>query len=292
MPTTFQPGGRATATLVTLRLGGLVSFQVDLMSVRRSGSSEDGAMKLACVLDHPIGVDDAGAVIVGPSPSTVSQRYLCDTDPAHGPFQMHELGRGRHVSDTQFVTAARDEIVAAKTGGLEKELMELAVHPAGDVDAVCWPGEKGYLLRPSKGKAKKVSATAEESYATLRHLVAELAGRSENPLVMVGSLRLGDSRSTYKLSVWGDQLVLVELELPSDLKQRDVIDAEPAEKAVKTLSTLIESSVEPFDEEIHRWDVEAAIEALVDGKAAEAPEPVEKAVITVSIDDLVAAALG
>lgn len=289
MTTTFQAGGRSTATLVTLRLGGLVSFQVDLWSVRRSGSATDGAMKLACTHDHPIGMD-GDDVIVGPS--TVSQRYLCDSDPTHGPFQIHELGRGRHVSDTQFVTASRDEIIAAKTGGLEKELMELAVHPAGEVEAVCWQGEKGYLLRPSKGKAKKVSATAEESYATLRHLVVELATREENPLVLVGSLRLGDSRSTYKLSTWGDQLTLVQLELPSDLKERDVIDAEPSAKAVATLSTLIESSVEPFDEAIHRWDVEAAIEALVDGKAAEAPVAAEKKVIELSIDELVAAALG
>lgn len=283
MTTTFTTGGRATATDVTLRLAGLIPFQVDLWSVFRSGKSNDGGMKTACKEQHLLGMGPDSQPVYGPS--EVSQRYICKTDPGHV-STLAGLGRGR-VVDGVMVLASEEEVIAAKTGGLTKQFCELAVHPADEVDTVCRPGKNQYLLRPARNDDGDVTLVSEESYATLRELVAATSDR----LAFMGPLRLANTRSVYRLEVWDGQLMAVEVTLPADLRERDSIDGEASAKSVLSLTAMVESSIEPFDEALHGWDAEQAVADLVAGKAVE-QVTLPPAAVEMSIDDLVAAALG
>lgn len=311
MTTTLQPG-RTSASSVTFGLAGLMNLQFDLMSQDRSGLSGEGGLHYACSHDH---LDEDGN---STGPARVSQFYLCDEDPkpdkvdaamrklaadpadiealqelaeamgepGHGPYRSADLQRGRVNAEGRFVLADAVEIAAAKTGGLDKEFLEFHVHEAADVDAACRPGKKGYLVRPAKGKSKKITPADEAAYAALRALAAT------PELALVGSLNLRGTRSTYRLGVWGDQMVLTELRLPSDLKERDIIDVEAPEARVAGLLALARGAVEPFDEEAHRWDVEAAmvelLERAADDAQSETPVP---AYNDQNLDELIALAL-
>lgn len=276
MPVTFQPG-RAAASDVTFSLGGLINLRFDLVSQARSNKAADAGLNMVCTEPHPEG------------PVKVNQMYVCPSDKDHGPFWPSDLQRGRLGDDGRYVVVDGDEIEAIKTGALGKRVIELSVHDAAEVDAVCRPGSAGYLLRPAKGKAKVPSAPDEKAYATLAGLV-----RRRPDLALVGSLRLRTTRSVYRVGVWGDQLVLTELVMPSDLKERDVLDVATTDASVAGLEGLLESQKVPFDEGVHRWDVKAAMAELMARKAGgSADKPAVQAPVfaEADIDDLVAKAM-
>lgn len=224
----------------------------------------------------------------------------------HGPYSISDLGRarwvtigldkdGKDVPDDvipastveRFVVASREDIAAAKVGSLDKEYIAFSVHPADEIDLNCRPGKKGYLVRPAKGKSKKITSVDEEAYAAIKALA------SQPDIALVGSLRLRDTRSVFRLEMWGDQVVLAELLMPSDLKDRDSIEPDPlSEDTLAGLIGLVKAASKPFDENDHRWDVEAAVSELV--AQAAAADPTEKAVPVYneqSLDELLALAI-
>jgi hypothetical protein len=187
----------------------------------------------------------------------------------------------------RFVVASREDIAAAKVGSLDKEYIAFSVHPADEIDLNCRPGKKGYLVRPAKGKSKKVTPVDEEAYAAIKALA------SQPDIALVGSLRLRDTRSVFRLGLWGDQVVLSELLMPSDLKERDSIEPDPlAEDTVAGLIGLVKAAAKPFDEDAHRWDVEAAVSELVAQAAAAGPaETVAPVYNEKTLDELLALAI-
>lgn len=281
----FTPseGGRATANAVTFLLGGLVNFQLDLISQGRPGKAKDGELNMCC----PACVD------AGKGVSKLEQRYLCESDPkGHGPYERGDVETRCRPTDDGPVLVAADEVQAAKVGTLEKGVCELVVYPAAAVDAVTSHGEKGYVLRPSKGTGKAVTAAAEDAYGILLALVER-----HPELAFVGALRNGVSRSTYRLGAFRGALFLAEVTLPADLREPDLVEIDVDEAKYAKLEKLALSLLEDeFDQEAHRWDVKAAMAELTE-RAAQvnppAPVPVfAGADIDALLDQALAAAAG
>lgn len=277
---------KSTASNVKLRLG-LLTFSVDLVSAMPEDRSET-AFKLGCPHSH----GDTG-------PLPVKQKYLCDWTPPegedpHGPFSQHELTRIRQVAvkdgkvdptgtvtdDSPWVEATVEEIVAAKVGTLAKGTVDLAVHPADQVLTACRPGDKGYLVRPTKTKGN-VDATDEQMYGLLLSLVAE-----RPDLALVGAMRLRDSRAPYRVTVFDGQLYLEQVVLPDQIRERDTIEVEVLPSQAQQLSALAEQLCTDFDPSVHAWDAAAAVKELVAAKVDGADAPATETHAPVQVLDL------
>lgn len=247
---------------------GLLTLLVDAAPVHRPNKAKDTATRLACP-DPSHSTGDG-------SPSRVSQRYLCDADPDHTSpqdalpgYSRGELAKVRevfpepdaegNVGDPELVLVDNDEATEAKVGDdVETGTIDFHVHQAWEIDAMCLPGDHALRFRPGKTKTK-VRAKDLEVYAMLTETLAR------NPhLALVGSTRMNDTRKTYRLTVWGTQLIAQEIVLPSDLAERDVLEADVTDDQVDKLLAIVESAVEPFDEAVHSYDAAAALDALAD----------------------------
>ena len=315
----FQPG-RSTASDVTFRLG-LASFRFDLVSAMPE-NKEDTAFKMACPGDHGKGKH-----------SRVTQRYVCDhSNPidaanrlaevaaqvatgampldaldgaiaavtgAHPLLEQHECIKirehqptdddGNPTGDPTWVAATKDDIIAANVGTLDKGDMVMSVHPADQVLTTCRPGRKGYLLRPSKTK-KEISATDQQMYGALRAFIER-----RPDLMFVGSLRLRDARSVYRITVFDGQLYAEELVLPDKIRARDPLDVDVDDTTVGLIEQLAEATLADFDANAHTWDAAAAVKELVARNAAtengEAPAAPAKPAPVADVTDMLRQAL-
>lgn len=192
-----------------------------------------------------------------------------DDLPGYRTGELHKA-RNTTVGDetSPLVTAAADEILAAKVGDIESGQISFRVHEAWQIDVATLPGKGAYRLRPALTKKRTVRSQDMEVYAAIVELL-----RSAPHLALVGSMRVRDARATYRLGLWGSQLVLNEVILPSDLADRDQVDTVVADEAVAQLRILVESCMEDFDESVHRFDARTAVEALIErNRAIEAGE--------------------
>jgi non-homologous end joining protein Ku len=228
---------RTYAAGIRLTIFDMVSFTVDAVPQGRPNSSKDTAMRRVVLTD-------AG-------PVAVEQRYLT----ADGAlYSEQDLGRARETGDGTLVPLDPEVVTRAKVGGLDKNEITLSVHPADQVDAACLTGANGYRLRPPR----KASAAERGLYATIRAAIEAAPDKA-----FVGALRLRDSRATYRLIVWNDQLVLQELATPADLAEVDVVDAEPDEAKLAMAMTLVSSATVDFDPARYEHDAAAAFETAV-----------------------------
>ena len=247
---------------------GMLTFRIDAATVGKPNAAPDTQFKKVCPHeDH------------GDDPVRPVQRYICVDNPDHRSDQddlpgytSGELHRARMVQvepaddqpdDTEvWVKAADEDIAEAKTGGLEPGHIDFRVHPAWQVDAVCLPGDHKLRLRPAKIKSK-VHSKDLEVYAVLATVLAQ-----SPHLALIGSMVVRETRRVYRLSVWGSQLILTEVILPSELADRDVLDpagVSPVE--VDMLGQILAGAQIDFDEDMHRYDVAAAVAALMERNA-------------------------
>lgn len=266
---TATPGGRVSAAGVRIELG-LAAFTVDLQSVFTSSDDDDAtAMTVSCPHESH-GGRGVGAV----------QQYVCAENLTHGPYQLGELGRRTENADGVSIAVDPDKVRAIKTGDLEKKHLALRVYPADEVAAAVRPGEKGYLVRPAKGKRKVIEPSTEAAYNVLLTYVA-----AHPEVALVGDLIVKTTRSTYRLEMYGEQLFLQELVLPANLRERDDVDLdEPDPRLVGQLTQLAEVSLETFDVTNHTWDVADAM-AELKARATAAAAPADPATPAVPIFD-------
>ena len=150
----------------------------------------------------------------------------------------------------------------------------------GATAAAVRPGEKGYLVRPAKGKRKVIEPSTEAAYNVLLTYVA-----AHPEVALVGDLIVKTTRSTYRLEMYGEQLFLQELVLPANLRERDDVDLdEPDPRLVGQLTQLAEVSLETFDVTNHTWDVADAM-AELKARATAAAAPADPATPAVPIFD-------
>ena len=229
---------RATASGVTLTLGEMWAVQLDLVSQKRSDTDE---------VSFPFACPEHGATV-----ARVNQRYICEDGHLH---TQSELLQAREAEDGTLVHATKDEIGDLRTGGLDKGVLELHVHPAAEVAATLRADGLGYRARPGKKAPRK-------AYAVLRALAAR------DDIALVGWLRLKDSRRLYRLETWNDQIVLQSLIPVEAMHPVDLIAVPELDEAeVSRLGEVVASTATPFDPETYRFDVAAAIAEFVAERA-------------------------
>lgn len=278
MTFTKVASGRPSSKAVQVTLG-LMVVPMDMINVVLSDRGETG-MKTAC--PHP-SHKGAGA--------ETSQQYVCKVDPKHGPYYLGELARRKDDKDGKSVVVDAAEIKAAKVGAIPMRVLELNVHPASDIAEQCTPGEKGYLVRPSDGGARKVPESTLDRYGLLLRYLADHPEQA-----FVGTLRMTEaSRGVYQLKVWRGQLFLQELYLPADVKVPDEVDlpVDVEAKPYRLLEELAGSMEEPFDPAAHTWDPTEALEKITEAAAAKVDidSPPEVAFSAATLDEVLTRAL-
>lgn len=281
---------------------GMLTFTVDLATVGRVNASQDSAFKNVCpdprhdqpgrlkkrnvcpdgedaakaavfeYLDNlPDDVADTAAIAAGVLDAMDAAGHHSDQDDLPG-YLDSEIHQGRYETfddeTTPLIKATKDEIIAARTGGIEPATINFRVHEAWEVDVVTLPGRTTHRLRPALTKKRTVRSHDMEVYAALVELLS-----SAPHLALIGSMRLRDARATYRLGVWGGQLILSQVLLPSDLAERDVADTVVSDEALAKLRIIVESCKEDFDEDQLRWDAGTAVAELIErNRAIEAGE--------------------
>jgi non-homologous end joining protein Ku len=251
---------RTFSSAVELSLG-MVSLHVDLAPMRRPNLDRDGELKFAC--PNP----------VHRTPEPVQGFFRCRDGHEH---RERELGRMRVVDDETTIAVNDDEATAVRCGPLDKKGMTLSVHPAAEVEAATIADATAYRCRLPKGASKN----QVELYGVLLALVAD------RTKAYVGTLRVRDSRSVYRLTAHRGQLSLVSLVMPQDLAATDTIDVPKVDAAkVKIAKELADAMLEPFDPTLHYHDVGAAMAELIAGKVKNPSGPVaEPAVAPAEVD--------
>lgn len=202
--------------------------------------------------------------LVDPGNHPVTQIYVCAEDPATCKPDNGELGwrisdlpnRGMYVGEAgKVVVMTQDEIDDARGCTLESGLLELAVHPAEQVDAQTWPSGTTYWFEPEKPESNPI-------YRFLTEMV------EDRTIALVGTMNLRGAGKFYRLiPAPGGGLLLSELLRPSELHETEApLAKEPGEKEWKMGRTLVSALVEDFDPEAYANERVAALRALIDSK--------------------------
>lgn len=185
----------------TIRLGP-ASVRGKLVPVRRSKSAEERSA--------------SDFRLVTPDGQPVEQRYI---SPDGTLYRYAELSRGRDTEDGIQVLSA-EEVAAARESQLPKNIMEITVHDAKDVDTKLFPGQdNAYVFIPGRKDTKgwKRDDTANEKWAEF--LIAAAQDTSKSLIALV-NVRGNDG--LYRLTVWRGQLLIQKQMFPGDLNDHPV----------------------------------------------------------------------
>lgn len=214
---------RSVAKDVTISMG-LVSTKVSLFPVANTEEAKETKTSLVC----PDCKDDSVA--------KMEQFYIgsCGHHPPNEPkgFKTGECAKGVPAGEgwKRVDATALEE---AKASDLEKNLMEVLVRPAAEVDRQTWPSGVSYWCEAGKGGEKPLT------------VLAELAGSQD--FALLGLMVMRGQERLYRLRPLNGGLVLQQVLRPNEMHQFTASPVELSEKERATLSTVAEMSVEDFD---------------------------------------------
>jgi non-homologous end joining protein Ku len=213
---------RSVASNVTVSFG-LVSFPVDLVPAVVSKQAK--ATRASTAKICPV-CKEAGGL------HRVRQQYVCGHDAEHGPFGQSGVATALVVDGE--LSLPSDDVVAelAEVSGV-REVIELTVHPAGEVEQHTLATGNIYRLRPVGNEAH---------YG----LVLELA---RNPQVaFVCEVTNKGATKLYRLVTHLGALMLTELARPDQLQPAEPVgDVGFDERLLATGESLVANMVMPFE---------------------------------------------
>jgi non-homologous end joining protein Ku len=217
---------------------------------------------------HAVRVSPADTKLVMLCPaceaSQVSQVYTCNhgckpTDGKAGWTTGQIPDRARLVGGKP-VKVPHEEIEATSAGIMMKGVLDVAVHPAAEVESSTYPSGSSYCFVP---------ATADKVYALLLQAAA-------NPTIaLVGIVNMRGTERLYRLQAHQGTLRLVELLRPEDtvtfvpVELPSVADAEAA-----MFGQVLDALMQPFQAEDYESGQLAALRALIESKTGAVTGPV------------------
>jgi hypothetical protein len=222
---------RAVASNVNLAFfDGLLSIQVDLLPVKESAATD---FHLACpICDEP---------------SSVQQRYICSTNPDHGPFEANECHHSMKVEGA-LRKVTEEQVEAAKTPLLPKGTAEFHLYPALQVSQTTLPGGSIYRLRP------RVSVPV---YSMLVDLLSDLS------VAAICELTNRDTQKMYRCVVRDNALILMELVRPDEIREPEQITLEEYPDHMLDLTReLVATQIREFDPSTYHNGVKARVAEL------------------------------
>lgn len=211
------------------------------------------------------------------TPTPVEQRYICPTDPTHGPYRQRELTvKARDIGDGQLVKVDSEEVEAARRSVLPLNVFQATAHPRNEIETVTFPDDKAYVFTPRQ---------TDEYFAVLYDLVET----SDYAFVAVTNVR--NSEGFFQLTTWNNCLVLQKLRWPSDVNHftpaATVVKPELRDAALN----MIERLASPFDQESYMnglSTVKERLKALVEALEGNEPEKVSSQETVTNTPDLLA----
>lgn len=243
---------RATSSNVTVSFG-LISFPVDLVAATKSKQAKAKSASTAMIC--PTCEHDKTLLTEGKNLVPLHQAFVCET---HGSFAKGDAGTAL-VVDGEMRPVSVEAVVEAKKADGVRDVIELTVHPADEVEAHTFPSGNIYRLRP-KGN--------EAHYG----LVLELARNAS--VAFICEVTNKGATMLYRLVERDGVLVLTELVRPDRITEAEPMpDVSFDTKLLATGQSLVEVLCEPFDPAAWADRRKARLEALADQVRTQAPAP-------------------
>lgn len=197
--------------------------------------------------------DPTQFVMVTPDNEPVVQRYVVEGKKKL--WEPGDLARARKLEDGTLVPVEKEVIAEAKTSALPKDILNLTVHDADEVDAALIPeGATMYVFEPDFSDPVNVQW----------HSLLLSVLREHPEFAYVGVCNLRNTEGLYRLGLWRDRLVVQKMVYPDQIEDHQpladahltTVDKPAMAKAVKMMTKL----TAPFDAESF---VDATRERLV-----------------------------
>ncbi len=175
-----------------------------------------------------------------------------------------ELALGHEYAPGQYVVVEKEELQSLRGAAPDRRIEILQFPTADDLDAVYFL--KPYFLEPQKG--------GHRAYQLLRAALADAQRVALCRLSLRQRPRLATLRPYHE-----GALLLETMHAPDEV--RDVEDLElgpavtPSESELRLAQALIETLAGPFVPQDHTDEYREELERMLQGKAEEAPQPVE-----------------
>lgn len=262
MPEKAPTKARSVVGDVNLSFFGIINLTVDLFATKDTVKSD---FSLAC--------PDCT------EPTKLSQKYVCPTDAAHGPFTTGDAARVKEI-DGALYHVSPDEIEALKTPTLPPKDAVVDVFPAAQVERMTRPTGTSYRVGPKVVGQMPI-------YSMVRDLVAD------QEYAYVLELTARGQQKMYRVESWDGHVVLQELCRPEEVRHADPVTATYDGKVLQTATTLAAAQATDFDPEAFRSAVRTRITAFEAEKKAGGGGAVvpAKAVPTANTSDALLAAL-
>lgn len=201
----------------------------------------------------------------------VKQQYVCTEDATHGPFAIGDCAKAQE-HDGVFVRVSADEVADARASVLPPKQLILNVHSSADLHDSVLESGNSYVFRPK---------STGQFYGVLLDFLAK-----NTDLVFVGEVNLRGKDKLVKIERGlNNQLLLVELVWPEDLKEFEAPTYEYKDSLLTMTEKLLTSIVTPFDPEEYHKDSRDRIAALVEATKNGEEAPVTKSKPKASSDD-------
>lgn len=243
-----------------LRLG-VITIPVDLHTAVDKESSP--RPKKVCANDH--------------DPTPIKTSLVCptcendDRDSFLKGFEVKDEDGGK-----SFTLVAPDALTEAVAVADEvKNTLTLTLHPADQVEANTIASGPGYYVTPAPG--------TEPVYA----LIHRIAQRDDLALVCEFAVR--SVSALYRLTTYGDTVVLQPVAWPENVRTSPVTGVEADEDSVEQIIGLLLSGVTDFDPASYRDTRAEVVARLVEDGGVVTPQQVDTKPKAGSLDDVLAA---
>jgi non-homologous end joining protein Ku len=219
---------------------------------------------------------------VTPEGKAVQQRYVDDEDTQ---YTVDQLGKATVVTDDEgnetLVPVAAEAIAKAKESSLPKNIVNLTVHPAAQVNRELYQSEaNGYVFTPNEDDPANVA---------WHDLLIRLVADKSNAYISKANVR--GNEGLYRLTTWNGRLVLQRVLYPAEVNEYADVDLNPvASETVEKFEQWVTTQTVPFDPNEYEDNVAANLAAMQEAFASgdETYDPAPVAVETVEVDLLAA----
>lgn len=249
---------RAAAKSVTISHG-LLSMTGDLYTTRVTADERDGGSNTRFTSCCPVDASNGTAI-------PLQTRYVCPDHPDHGPFEYADVVKGVERDGALHLIGTVEEVNAARAPARpegEKPFLEPHSHLASDLARCTVMGASSHVFRPS-GR--------NDLYGVLASIIGQdgrIACEDGQDRVLIGSITLR-SEKLAMLRMWGEELVLQEIDWPSNLKYFEpLVHTVENEAFIPLARNLVQESCETFVADSYRNEAKANLGEFVAARIAD-----------------------
>jgi hypothetical protein len=157
---------------------------------------------------------------------------------------------------SEVVVYTAEEIKAAKTSTLPKNVLDITVHPAAEVsDQLFSAKANAYVFDPDTENPKNVKK--------FEILAAAL---ENNDYALVGVSNVKGHEGFYRLGLWRGHVVLIKQLYPNEVNEHEVVVRETSPAVAEKLADTLAHLSVPFDGDTYRSSVDERLVQYLNGE--------------------------